>query len=184
MKVLVIVDEQKDFTNGVLGNAECNATVGKIVDIINTQEFDKVILTRDTHGDNYLNTQEGNKLPVTHCIEGSDGWQIRDEIMQAVKHKYSINVSDKGYYLLNKHSFGSMYLGKWLEENYFLGQEEIEIYFTGVCTGICVISNVMITKAALPEAKISVIADACACVTPESHKIAIEAMKTCQVDII
>lgn len=181
MKVLVIVDEQKDFTNGVLGNAECNATVGKIVDIINTQEFDKVILTRDTHGDNYLNTQEGNKLPVKHCIEDSDGWQIRDEIMQAVKHKY---IENKNYSVIDKHSFGSLYLGKILEDSYFVNQEEVEFYFVGVCTGICVISNVMITKAALPEAKISVIADACACVTPESHKIAIEAMKTCQVDII
>ena len=117
MKVLVIVDEQKDFTNGVLGNAECEATVGRIVDIVNTQDFERVILTRDTHSNNYLDTQEGKNLPVVHCIEGSAGWQIRDEIMQAVKHKYSINASEKGYYLLNKHSFGSMYLGKWLEEN-------------------------------------------------------------------
>ena len=181
MKILVIVDEQVDFTSGVLGNAECNATVGKIVDIINTQEFDKVILTQDTHSEDYLATQEGKNLPVEHCIMGSDGWQIRDEIMQAVKHKY---IENENYNVIGKSSFGSLYLGKRLEVDYFLNQEEVEFYFVGVCTGICVISNVMITKAALPEAKVCVIEDACACVTPESHKIAIEAMKTCQVDII
>ena len=181
MKILVIVDEQKDFTNGVLGNAECEATVGKIVDIVNTQDFDRVILTRDTHSNNYLDTQEGKNLPVVHCIEGSAGWQIRDEIMQAVKHKYSEN---ENYSVIDKRTFGSLYLGKWLESNYILEQADLEITFVGVCTGICVISNVMITKAALPEAKINVIADACACVTPESHKTALEAMKMCQISVI
>ena len=181
MKILVIVDEQKDFTNGVLGNAECEATVGKIVDIVNTQDFDRVILTRDTHSNNYLDTQEGKNLPVVHCIEGSDGWQIRDEIMQAVKHKYSEN---ENYHVIDKRTFGSLYLGKWIESNYILEQADLEITFVGVCTGICVISNAIITKAALPEAKISVIADACACVTPESHKTALEAMKMCQISVI
>lgn len=184
MKVLVIVDEQKDFTNGVLGNAECEATVDKIVDIVNTQDFDRVILTRDTHYSNYLDTQEGKNLPVVHCIEGTDGWKIRDEIMQAIRNKYTIDTVEKGYYIINKHSFGSLHLGKMLENSYLANQKEAEFYFVGVCTGICVISNVMITKAALPDAKINVIADACACVTPESNKTALEAMKMCQISII
>lgn len=181
MKILIIVDEQVDFTSGVLGNKECEATVNKVVDIINTKDFDKVILTRDTHSENYLETQEGKKLPVVHCIEGTDGWQIRDEIMQAVQHKYSEN---ENYHVIDKRTFGSLYLGKWIESNYILEQADLEITFVGVCTGICVISNAMIVKASLPEAKVSVISDACACVTPESHKTALEAMKMCQIEII
>ena len=177
-KILIIVDMQKDFTNGVLGNAECEATVKKVEKIIKTRPYDKIYLTRDTHHDNYLETQEGKKLPVLHCIKGSDGWQIREEIMQAV----SDNYMKSAYEVLDKATFGSMELGKYLERESLTN--DLEIHFVGVCTGICVISNVLIAKATLPEAKICVIEDACACVTPESHRTAIKAMKTCQVDII
>ncbi len=175
-KILIVVDMQKDFTTGVLGNAECEAAVQKVVKVIETRLYDKIYLTRDTHYDDYLETQEGKKLPVPHCIKGSDGWQIREEIMQAVSDNYM------EYEVLDKATFGSMELGRCLERESLTN--DLEIHFVGVCTGICVISNVLIAKAALPEAKICVIEDACACVTPESHRTAIETMKTCQVDVI
>lgn len=177
-KILIVVDEQVDFTSGALGNKECEATVQASVDVINKNEYDEVYLTRDTHQKNYLETQEGRNLPVEHCIKGTDGWQIRPEIIEAVNHKYSSNV-----HFIDKPSFGSIYLANRLKEEYFVEQKDVEITLIGVCTGICVISNAMLIKAALPEAKITVIEEACACVTPESHKNAIEAMKMCQINI-
>lgn len=175
--ILVIVDMQNDFTNGVLGNAECEAAVPKIVDLINSKKFDNVVLTRDTHGLDYLDTQEGRKLPVPHCIRYSDGWQIRSEITDAIKSNYK----EDDWSIVDKYSFGST---KVLQEVEKYLQNDAIITFCGVCTGICVISNVAIAKATFPENRVQVIEDACACVTPESHKNAIEAMKTFQVDII
>lgn len=180
-KLLIVVDMQKDFTSGVLGNDACEAAVGKVADVIKAHTYDKIYLTMDTHRpDQYLSTQEGRKLPVPHCLKGTDGWQIRDEIMGVMKETYS----GCEYEILNKHSFGSLLLGNILQTEYLTDQEDLQIDFVGVCTGICVISNVLIVKAALPEARICVIENACACVTPESHKTAIAAMKMCQVDII
>lgn len=176
MKILVVVDMQNDFTSGALGNKECEGVVPKVVDIINNEEFDEIILTRDTHQSNYLETQEGKKLPVEHCIKDTDGWQIRDEIISAVR--------DKKHSIIDKSTFGSIYLAMAL--NCVLDEEKknYDITLVGVCTGICVISNALLLKAYFPEAKINVRADACACVTPESHKTALEAMKMCQINII
>lgn len=179
-KLLIIVDEQVDFTSGVLGNAECEATVQAAVDIINENAYDEIYLTRDTHQENYLDTQEGRNLPVKHCIENTDGWQIRPEIMEAVQHNYA---SEKAH-IIDKPSFGSLDLANLLRDKYSAQQTEVEITLIGVCTGICVISNSMLVKAALPEAGITIIEKACACVTPESHKTAIEAMKLCQINVI
>ena len=177
-KILVIVDMQKDFLTGALGNADCESKVTEVIDVVNSGEYDSVILTRDTHQNNYMETQEGRKLPVPHCIEGSDGWLVDSSIVAAVNAKFA---ADKICYL-DKPSFGCIGIKDILDK---LGAAAAsEISFVGVCTGICVISNVLITKAAFPEVKVSVIERACACVTPDSHKTAIEAMKTCQVDVI
>ena len=135
-RILIIIDMQKDFTNGVLGNAECEAAVQKIANIVKQESYDFICLTRDTHYDNYLETQEGKKLPVAHCIKDTDGWQIREEIMNAVSQKYR----DFEYKIIDKESFGSLLLGQFLKQEY--QSEELEIHFAGVCTGICVISNV------------------------------------------
>lgn len=177
-KILIVVDMQNDFTSGVLGNPECEVAVANVVKVINNNKYDEIYLTRDTHHENYLETQEGRNLPVEHCVEGTDGWQSRPEIIEAVNHKYGSNV-----HFIDKPSFGSLYLANRLKEEYFIEQEDVEITLVGVCTGICVISNAMLIKAALPEAKVKVIEEACACVTPESHKNAIEAMKMCQICI-
>lgn len=175
-QILIVVDMQKDFTSGVLGNPECEATVKEVVNVIKSNDWDKIYLTKDTHQENYLKTQEGRNLPVEHCIIFTDGWEICEEILDAVK--------DKNVATIIKTTFGSLFLGNVLRKVYFREQEKIEITIVGVCTGICVISNAMIIKAALPEAKINVIEKACACVTPESHKNAIEAMEMCQINII
>lgn len=181
MKVLVVVDMQNDFTSGVLGNKECNNAVSNVVSLVNSKEYNKVILTRDTHdGDTYLSTQEGKKLPVPHCIKGTEGWQIRREIMEAVEKNYS----EKDYVIIDKPTFGSKELAESLEYIFKKQQEKLEIHFCGVCTGICVISNVALIKAFLPESKVCVVESACACITPESHRTAIEAMKTFQVEIV
>lgn len=176
-KILVVVDMQNDFITGALGNAECQASVQKVVDVIKNNKYDNIFLTRDTHNDNYMETQEGKNLPVPHCIENTAGWEIVDAVSEAVAACRDADVK-----IINKPTFGSVELGTILREIY--DKEDAIIDFCGVCTGICVISNVMIAKANCPEAEIRVFQDACACITPESHRTAIEAMRLCQVSIV
>ena len=176
-KILVVVDMQNDFITGALGNAECQASVQKVVDVIKNNKYDNIFLTRDTHHDNYMETQEGKNLPVPHCIENTAGWEIVDAVSEAVAVCRDADVK-----IINKPTFGSVELGAILREIYV--KENAIIDFCGVCTGICVISNVMIAKANCPEAEIRVFQNACACITPESHRTAIEAMRLCQVSIV
>ena len=178
-KILVIVDMQKDFLTGPLGNEECRSTIDKVCENVRTGDYDSIIFTKDTHNANYLSTAEGKKLPVEHCIEGSDGWESCDEVLEAVNEKYSKKYQTE----FCKKTFGSTDMGMYLQSEYGNG-ENLELYFVGVCTGICVINNVSIAKAFCPEADISVIEKACACVTPDSHKNAIEAMRTFMINII
>ena len=169
MKILVVVDMQNDFINGALGTKEAIAIVPNVVDKIKNFDGEKIIFTRDTHEENYMETQEGKNLPVPHCIRGTNGWELNPEID-------ALRIEE----VIDKPSFGSMELASYLKR-----QNNIEsIEFVGLCTDICVISNVMITKAALPEVPLVVDASCCAGVTPESHKNALEAMKICQVKVI
>lgn len=179
-KVLVIVDMQNDFITGCLGNEECVKVVPEIVNIVENEEYNHVFITKDTHNESYLQTEEGKKLPVPHCMNGTDGWKINSDILNAVKNKYDV----KDTTIVTKGTFGSLTLGELLKAYCEKSTEQVEIDFVGVCTGICVISNAVITKTYCHEEKICVIERACACVTPESHKNAIEAMKTMQIDII
>lgn len=171
MKVLIVVDMQNDFIDGALGTAEAQAIVPKVEQKL--KDFDgTVIFTRDTHFDDYLSTQEGRNLPVPHCLYQSDGWQIRDELQPYM-----------GDIVIDKLTFGSDELGLLLSElNDEAPIESIE--FVGLCTDICVISNVMIAKAFLPEVPLLVDASCCAGVSPETHHNALEAMKVCQVQVI
>ena len=169
-KILVVVDMQNDFIDGALGTSEAQAIVPLVKEKI--EKFDgKVIFTRDTHFDNYMQTQEGKNLPVPHCIKDTEGWEIRAEL-EALRTRPAID----------KPTFGSVALGELLvEENM---QEPIEsITFVGLCTDICVISNAMIAKAFLPEVPLIVDAACCAGVTLQSHRNALEAMKVCQIAI-
>lgn len=179
LKIIVITDEQVDFTTGVLGNNECEATVPSVIRHLETGDYDIAVFTQDTHGSDYLNTQEGLRLPIPHCQESYPGWQIVPEIYKAAK------ASCKDIYIIKKPTFGSFALAELLKDLCAgIPEDQVEIHFVGVCTGICVITNVLITKTALPEARVCVIRDACACVTPQSHETALAAMATCQVDII
>ncbi len=176
-KYLIVVDMQKDFIDGSLGTAEAVAIVPAVKARIEKalQDGEKVIFTRDTHGEDYLSTQEGAKLPVVHCIKGTEGWQIAEELQQYIE-KDDKNVIDKP-------TFGSRTLAEYLAaEDAFerIGQ----ITVIGLCTDICVISNAMMIKAFLMETPIVVEASCCAGVTPASHENALEAMKMCQIEVI
>lgn len=177
-KILVIIDMQKDFTTGVLGNQECEAAIANVVEVVKNGEYDQIILTRDTHQEGYMDTREGKYLPVPHCIEGTDGWNIVDEIMDAVNEK----MQPEQIKIFDKPTFGSVKLGEYLKQ--VEEEQKLIVDFVGVCTGICVINNVSIAKANCPEADVRVIEKACACVTPDTHNTAIAAMKTFQVDIL
>ena len=168
MKILVVVDMQNDFIDGALGTPEAVAIVPYVKGLI--ESFDgKVIFTRDTHTENYMDTQEGKNLPVPHCIKGTHGWEIRTEL-DALRKTDAID----------KITFGSSQLPDVLAK-----EADIEsVTFAGLCTDICVISNAMIVKAYFPEIPVIVDARACAGVTPESHKTALDAMKMCQIKII
>lgn len=167
-KILIVIDMQNDFIDGALGTKEALAIVPYVKEII--ESFDgKVLFTRDTHFENYMRTQEGSNLPVLHCIKGTEGWQIRAEL-DALRKTEPID----------KLTFGSRDLVDVLKN-----ETDIEsITFVGLCTDICVISNAMVVKAFFPEIPLIVDAKACAGVTPESHKRALEAMKVCQIKVI
>ena len=168
MKILVVVDMQKDFIDGTLGTPEAVKIVPYVKARI--EAFDgKVLFTRDTHFSDYMNTQEGKNLPVLHCVKDTPGWEIHPEL-EVLRKTLPID----------KVTFGSSALPQVLRQ-----EEDIEsITFLGLCTDICVISNVMITKAFFPEVPVIVDAKGCAGVTPESHKNALAAMKMCQVTVI
>lgn len=169
-KLLIVVDMQNDFIDGALGTKEAVAIVPNVKAKIEGFEG-TVLFTRDTHGHEYMSTQEGQNLPVPHCIKGTEGWEIRAEL-EALRTTEAID----------KVTFGSSEL-----PNKLLAMNEVEpiesITFVGLCTDICVISNVMVTKAFLPEVPVIVDAACCAGVSPETHKNALEAMKVCQVKV-
>ena len=167
MDILIVVDMQNDFISGSLGTNEAQAIVNNVVNKV--KNFNgKIIFTRDTHEDDYMDTQEGRKLPVTHCVIGTDGWQIHEKLQP-----YAREVIDKP-------TFGSVTLAHLIS-----AMDNVDsITLVGICTDICVISNAMLLKAYLPEVPIFVDASCCAGVTPESHKTALEAMKACQINIV
>ena len=172
MNILVVVDMQNDFIDGALGTLEAVAIVPKVM--VKMMNFDGLVLaTRDTHGEDYLETQEGKNLPVVHCIKGTHGWEIKDEIQQLL-------ISQP----IDKPTFGSEALGKVLKDLNNDVEPIDSITLVGLCTDICVIANAMLLKAFLPEVPIMVDASCCAGVTPESHERALEAMKACQIEII
>lgn len=175
MKYLIVVDMQKDFVTGSLGTKEAEAILPRVIEKV--QGFEgRIIFTRDTHTEDYLETQEGKKLPVRHCIMGEEGWELAgglDVLAQA-----------SGWKVYDKPAFGSPELAADLREEHDKEpgrMEEIEL--CGLCTDICVISNALMIKAFLPEVPVSVDAACCAGVTPRSHQNALEAMKMCQIEI-
>ena len=170
-KILLVVDMQNDFIDGSLGTKEAENIVNNVIkEIKNKKEQGyKILATQDTHQKNYLNTQEGKNLPIKHCIEGTEGWEIAEPIKELID---SNNI-------FKKNTFGSKDLYEYLKEN---EPEEVEIL--GLCTDICVISNALLIKALYPEKEIFLKENCCAGVTPELHNEAIDVMKSCQIQVI
>lgn len=172
-KVLIVVDMQNDFVDGALGSPEAVAIVDNAVNKIENFDGD-IIVTYDTHYDNYMETREGKHLPVPHCIKGTDGWELNERIQSAV--------DARGYKAIEKPTFGSVELVEYLRSNYDMNQTEIHLI--GLCTDICVVSNALLIKASFTEADIEVDSSCCAGVTVENHESALATMKMCQIKVI
>ena len=179
---LIVVDMQKDFVDGALGTSEAVGIVDSVVEKIQGWQG-PIIVTRDSHEENYLDTREGKYLPVKHCIVNTDGWQIDAKVQKALDQKENVTY-------VNKPTFGCVKLADMIGEMQGYAKEEyatvndMEIELVGLCTDICVVSNAMLLKAEFPEVNISVDAACCAGVTPESHNAALTTMKFCQINIL
>lgn len=173
MKALVVIDVQNDFVTGSLGTKEAAEMLPRLIEKV--KAFDgEVIFTKDTHGENYLETQEGKNLPVPHCVKDTDGWQFPKALEMLQKRRKAK--------VCQKPCFGSVELVKDLKEMYLAGDLK-EVELAGICTDVCVVSNALLLKAALPELPISVDAACCAGVTPKKHEAALEVMESCQIKI-
>lgn len=168
--LLVVVDMQKDFIDGSLGTKEAQQIVPLVQEVINSFRAENIYVTRDTHTVDYLDSQEGKNLPVAHCIRDTDGWQISKEL----------NLPET-VHVIDKPTFGSYDLVEQIKAR--AASAQISITLVGLCTDICVVSNALLLKAALPETEITVYEDCCAGVTPETHTAAITTMKMCQIQI-
>lgn len=183
-KITIVIDMQNDFLLGALANPDAVSIVPSVLDEIKSADF--VVYTRDTHGSDYAETQEGKKLPVPHCIKNTWGWQIVDELNPKTLVENGV-MARKLWYLTDKPTFG--YVDIWsggvfanlVKSN---GQENIEVTFCGTCTDICVVSNALIVKSIYPEMTVNVKADACAGLTPDKHKAALNVMDSCQINVI
>lgn len=185
-KLLVLVDLQNDFIDGSLGTPEAQAIVPRVVEKIrkyDSNENTLVLFTKDTHYDDYLDTLEGTILPVKHCIENTPGWSINKEIANAVAAHDFLGYSSKK--IINSRVYKNTFGSDDLEDFLIKHKDEIkEIEFVGLCTDICVISNVLMARQKMPNVEITVDASCCAGVTPEKHKAALEVMRSCQINVI
>ena len=174
-RFLIVIDMQNDFISGSLGTPEAQNIVPAAAEHIQQRrgEGATVLATLDTHGEDYLSTAEGRKLPVVHCVRGTWGWELAEPVAAALE----------GCELVEKPGFGSLCLPERIRELAGDGAE-LSIELMGLCTDICVVSNALILKASFPEADISVRRDCCAGVTPELHEAALKTMASCQIDIV
>lgn len=170
---LIVVDMQKDFVDGALGTPQAQAIVGNVMDKILGFEG-QIFATLDTHAPNYLETAEGRKLPVPHCIKGTPGWMLEDGVAAALE--------QKGYTPVEKLTFGSVLLSRLLYQA--AAGEPFTVELVGLCTDICVVSNALMLKANYPEMEISVDSTCCAGVTPQTHEAALATMRCCQINVL
>ena len=170
--ILIVVDMQNDFIDGALGTKEAVAIVPKVAEKIRNFTG-KVLFTRDTHEENYMETREGRYLPVPHCIKDTDGWKLNEKVQKAL--------DAKEYDVIHKPTFGSTKLVEMLKD---CNQLDTDVTLIGLCTDICVVSNAMLLKANYPEMNINVEAACCAGVTIEKHEAALEVMRSCQINVL
>ena len=154
-KILLVIDMQNDFIDGPLGTPEAEKIIDKVVRVIYKYPLEDIIATRDTHGPDYLETQEGKKLPIPHCIKGTLGWNLHPRITAALN--------------------GATIMGK---------TDELDITIVGLCTDICVVSNALLLKAYLPETPIRVIESCCASSSLVAHQAALKTMEMCQIEVV
>ena len=171
-KILLVIDMQNDFIDGPLGTPEAEAVVDKVVEVISQYPLEDVIATRDTHGSDYADTQEGRRLPVPHCIKGTLGWNLHPRVAAALN----------GAAVMGKSTFASKKLAEKVAA--MARTDNLEITLVGLCTDICVVSNALLLKAYLPETPIRVIESCCAGVTPASHQAALKTIEMCQIEIL
>ena len=177
MKTLICVDMQNDFISGSLANPAAAAIVDPMAEYI--KNFDgKIIFTRDTHYENYLETQEGRNLPIEHCVYHTSGWEVNKELEDAA----ATNIHGHNTLFANKTSFGD--IENLMRAITYYAVVPNEIYLCGTCTDICVISVALNLKARFPEIKMYCIADLCAGLTPEKHAAALEVMRSCQIEVV
>ena len=183
-KILVVIDMQNDFIDGPLGTPEARAIVPNVCAKIREGEWDRIIRTMDSHFPLYLGTQEGRKLPIEHCIYGTDGWELNEDVNDAILDTCA-KIADKNGYCSYKSAL-KLGFGYKAWDTMFRGLRttEMEIHIVGVCTDICVITNVLLLKTHFPEARIIVDASCCAGTTPEMHAKALDVMRSCQIDIV
>ena len=171
--ILVVVDIQNDFVNGALGSKEALAIIDRACEKI--KAFDgNIFVTLDTHGEDYMNTQEGKKLPVPHCIKGTEGWKLNADIEKALE--------GKNFTIIEKPTFGSQKLAELIAEKY--KNEALSVELIGICTDICVISNALTIRAHNTECEITVDSSCCAGVSPELHEASLTVMKSCLINVI
>ena len=176
MKILVVVDMQNDFIDMALGTKEAVSIVPNVVKKITEGNWDKIYVTYDTHGGNYMETSEGKNLPVPHCIKGTKGWELNAEVEEALKSVACPVVR------VEKPTFGSLDLAMHIKQDYFRRSCSVEL--AGLCTDICVVSNALLLKANLPEVSIAVDSACVAGVTPESNEAALTTMRMCQIQVL
>lgn len=176
MKILVVVDMQNDFITGTLANKEAENIVDSVCDLIKKEKYKAIFFTVDTHGRNYLNTLEGQKLPVEHCILGTEGWELNDKIKEAMH-----NSNTKKVHIITKYTFGSENLLRQIDEYI---NEKTEIILCGVCTDICVVSNALLLRAKYPNTIIKVHKNCCAGIDCKGHDAAMLVMERCQIEVV
>lgn len=186
--VLVVVDMQNDFITGSLGSDAAKAIVPKVVDLMDAFEPFRIVLTRDTHHEDYFDTLEGKKLPVPHCIECTPGRNICEDVLEAFRRKddclalppLMADAMLFRSFVIDKGSFGTFRVATVVDG---LGGPTDTIHVCGLCTDICVVSNALILRAAFPNTRIVCHADCCAGTSREAHEAALTVMRSCQIDV-
>lgn len=186
MRVLVVVDVQKDFVDGALGSIAAQSIIPhmreRIKDYADGETL--ILFTKDTHEENYLETFEGVGLPVEHCVRGTPGWSLVKDISTLADGYSNFLIFSNEEVIRSrilKNTFGSIKLCEILKQ---YENEITDVTFMGFCTDICVVSNVLMARAYLPSTRIIVDASCCTGTTLEKHLAALEVMESCQIDVI
>ena len=179
--ILVLVDIQNDFITGSLANKDADKKTNMIAEFLKTQHqnFDGIVLTKDTHSENYLNTDEGKRLPIPHCIKGTDGHEIDKRIKILLDNYCNVFYIEKLHFMGDNDLLEAIF--QFMDMDNCNDRDYVAITMCGFCTDICVVSNALLLKRDFPN--ITVIESLCSGTTKENHDAAIKVMKSCLIDI-